>query len=74
MFTTADNLVGFDPVGPEDQDQAEQESDYVNYVFFKQNPSFEILYTWFFDALVQKNGVVKAWYNDEEIVTTESYQ
>src|SRR3546814_4127730 len=59
LFTTADNLVSFDPVGPEDGEAAEQESDYVNYVFFKQNPSFEIPYTWFFDALVQKNGIVK---------------
>src|SRR3546814_12450297 len=46
IFTTAGNLVSFDPVGPEDIETAEQESDYVNYVFFKQNPSFEILYTW----------------------------
>lgn len=74
LFTTADNLVSFDPVGPEDDEAAEQESDYVNYVFFKQNPSFEVLYTWFFDALVQKNGIVKAWWDESEVATTESYQ
>src|SRR3546814_14743018 len=74
IFTTADNLVSFDPVGPEDIETAEQESDYVNYVFFKRNPSFLILYTWFFDALVQKNGIVKAWWDESEVVTTESYE
>lgn len=74
LFTTADNLVSFDPVGPEDEPAAEQESDYVNYVFFKQNPAFEIMHSWFFDALVQKNGIVKAWWDESEIVTTESYQ
>src|SRR5690606_1523594 len=47
IFTTADNVVSFDPVGPEDVAAAEQESDYVNYIFFKQNPSFEIMYGWF---------------------------
>jgi hypothetical protein len=73
IFTTEDNLVSFDPVGPEDIDAAEQESDYVNYVFFKQNPAFLILYTWFFDALVQKNGIVKAWWDESEQVTTERY-
>lgn len=73
MFTTADNLVFFDPVGPEDEALAAQESDYVNYIFFKKNDAFLILYTWFFDALVQKNGIVKAWYDESERVTTESY-
>jgi hypothetical protein len=74
LFTTADNLVSFDPVGPEDIEGAEQESDFVNYVFFKRNPAFMILYTWFFDALVQKNGIVKAWWDDSERVTRESYK
>jgi hypothetical protein len=74
IFTTADNLVSFDPVDAEDEPKAAQESDYVNYVFFKQNPSFLILYTWFLDALVQKNGVVKAWWNKTEKVTQESYE
>ena len=74
IFTTAENLVNFDPVDPEDMEAAQQESDYVNYVFFKQNPAFIILYNWFFDAMVQKNGIVKAWWDDSEVITTESYQ
>lgn len=74
IFTTADNLVSFDPVESNDTAQAEQESDYVNHVMFKQNPAFMILYTWFFDALVQKNGIVKAWWDDSEQVTRETYE
>lgn len=73
IFTVSENLIDFDPVGSEDIAQAQQESDYVNHVFFKQNPSFLIFYQWFFDALVQKNGIVKAWWDDSEEVTTESY-
>jgi hypothetical protein len=73
IFTTDDNLVSFEPVGQEDVAAAEQESDYVNYCFFIQNPAFLILYTWFFDALVQKNGIVKAWWDESEQVTTERY-
>src|SRR3546814_14343415 len=42
LFTTADKLVRFDPVGPEDGEAAQQESDYCNSVFFKQNPAFLI--------------------------------
>jgi hypothetical protein len=74
IFTTADNLAVFNPVGEEDIEQSEQESDYVNYVFFKRNDAFMLLYTWFFDALVQKNGIVKAWWDESEDVTRESYQ
>lgn len=74
IFTTDDNLVIFEPQGPEDIAAAEQESDYVNYCFFKQNPAFLILYTWFFDALVQKNGIVKSWWDESEVITTERYQ
>lgn len=74
LFTTAENLVSFDAVGPEDRIQAEQESDYVNYVFFKQNPAFEILFFWMFDAFVQKNGYVKAWWDESEEITNESYK
>lgn len=73
IFTTDDNLVIFEPQGPEDVRAAEQESDYVNYCFFKQNAAFLILYTWFFDALVQKNGIVKSWWDESEVITTERY-
>lgn len=74
VFTTADNLVSFEAVGPEDEPAAQQESDYVNYIFFKQNPAFELMYCWMFDALVQKNGIVKSWWEETEHVTQESYQ
>lgn len=73
LFMSDDNLVAFDPVGPEDEALAEQETDYVNYVFRKQNDAFMVLYTWFFDALVQKNGIVKCWVSEDERVTTETY-
>lgn len=74
IFTTADNVVNFDPVGPEDVAAAQQASDYVNYIFFKKNPSFEIMFFWFFDALVQKNGITKCWWDESEEITTETYE
>lgn len=74
IFTTSENLLDLDAVGPEDEPRARQESDYVNHTFFKQQPSFELLYVWCFDALVQKNGIVKAWWDDSETVDTESYE
>ncbi len=74
LFTTAENLVGFEPTNKEDVKAAQQESDYVNYVFFKQNPAFLIMYIWFMDALIQKNGIVKAMWNDDDQVEREEYE
>lgn len=73
IFTTADNLCYFEPVGPEDEEAAAQESDVVTHVFFKENPAFLILYYWFMDALLQKNGITMAWWDQSEEVTQESY-
>ena len=81
IFTTQDNLADFEPYGSTDMEanardeaQARQESDYVNYVFFKQNPAFMILYTWFMDGMIQKNGIVKCWWDDSKKVTRETYK
>lgn len=74
IFTTADNLCSFTPTGPEDVEKAEQESDYVNYVFFQENPAFLIIFVWMFDALVQKNGIVKAYADEVKEVGQETYK
>ncbi len=74
MFTSADNLVSFDATDQDDVPQAEQETDYVSHVFFKENEAFLILFFWFFDALVAKNGYVAAWWDDSEKVTEETHK
>jgi len=73
IFTAGEQIVKFDPQGPEDQEMAEQCTDYVNYIFMKDNPGFMILYTMFKDALLQKNGFVKHYYKEIEKNTTEEY-
>lgn len=70
----SDTVAEFEPTSAQDEDQAEQETRYVNYVFQKQNPGFLNLYSWFFDALVSKNGILKAWWDESETVTTEEYE
>jgi len=65
VFASGDDMVKFNPVGPEDVEMAKQATDYVNYVFTKLNNGWEILYNWFTDALLSKNGIVKVWWNEE---------
>ena len=74
VFASGDEMVKFSPHGPEDVKMAEQASDYVNYVFTKDNPGWEILYSWFTDALLSKNGIVKVWWEDYEEEEREEYQ
>jgi hypothetical protein len=40
IFAGSDEVVRFEPVGPEDEPAAQQESDYVNHVFMQQNNGF----------------------------------
>jgi hypothetical protein len=73
VFASGEEMVKFNPVGPEDVETAEQATDYVNYVFTKDNPGWEILYSWFTDALLQKNGIVKCWWDEYEDWNREEY-
>jgi len=74
VFASGERTAQFDPTGEEDEDQANQETDYINYVFNKENDGFEILYSWFKSALLQRNAYVKVWIDEEEKITTETYE
>ena len=74
VFASGDEMVKFTPHGPEDVQAAEQATDYVNYVFTKDNPGWEVLYSWFHDALLQKNGIVKVWWDEYEEAKREEYR
>ena len=58
IFTSTDQAVSFEPSKQEDVKPAEQATDTCNYVFYKQNPGFLVLYTAFKDALLVKNCAV----------------
>jgi hypothetical protein len=74
VFASGDEMVKFTPHGPEDVQMADQATDYVNYVFTKDNPGWEILYSWFTDALLSKNGIVKVWWEEYEEEEREEYR
>ena len=74
IFTSGDKVVQFEPQGPEDVGMAKQSTDYVNYVIMRQNPGFSIIYQWFKDALLQKNGIVKHYWDDTSETLREEYK
>lgn len=73
VFTTTDDIVVFEPVSPEDVDAAKQATEYCNYVFYKDNPGLLILHNWMKDALMQKVGVVKVYWESEEEVHKDKF-
>lgn len=74
IFTAGDEVVEFQPVGTEDEEAAQQETDYVNHVFMQKNAGFLTLYAIIKDALLQKVGIVKIWWEEEEQEERETYQ
>jgi hypothetical protein len=74
VFTSTDDVVAFEPKSPGDEQFAKQATEYANWVFYRQNDGFLILHNWFKDALLQKTGIVKAYWNDETSVTKEKYK
>lgn len=74
LFSGGGDTVRFEPQGPEDVKQAQQETDYVNFVLHRKNPGFSIIYNWITDGLLQKNGVVKSYYDDTPRDRREEYK
>jgi len=72
VFTAGDRVVVFDPMGPQDEAQAEQETDITNYSVLKANKGkgFLSLHHWFKDMLMYPNGYLKAYM--EECTTTDT--
>jgi hypothetical protein len=73
IFAGSEEVVRFEPVGPEDEEAAQQETDYVNHVFMQQNPGFMTLYSFIKDALLSKVGIVKVWWEEREQEQYETY-
>jgi hypothetical protein len=73
VFTSSDDAVVFEPVNQGDEEAAEQATTYVNHIFYKDNNGFEIMHDWMKDALLQKVGVVKAYWEDKTDVNVEKY-
>lgn len=73
VFTSGGQVVKYEPQTAEDVAQAEQETEYVNYLFTRKNPGFKIMHDWFQDALLMKTGVVKVYVEQTEHPTFDIY-
>jgi hypothetical protein len=73
VFFSSENVVEYVPRGPEDEANAQQATDYANYVFSSDNNGFMQSYAIFKDALVRKCGIAKYWWEETAEVRIEDY-
>ena len=73
-FTGGDKVCEFEATGPEDEQKASVATEYVNYLFYKKNNGHKVAYTWMKDALLQKNGIVKCWWDTRNEELKETYR
>lgn len=70
VFTASDRMAIAEPVGEEDIQFAKQATDGLNYVFWKDNKGYEIVYAATWDALLVGNGIIKTYYDETPVYTT----
>tara|TARA_B100001939_G_scaffold271314_1_gene239041 strand:+ start:2333 stop:4339 length:2007 start_codon:yes stop_codon:yes gene_type:complete len=74
VFTANDQYVRFNARTSEDQQKAEQITDYCNYILNHDNSGYKILHNWFKDALLFRLGVVKYYWDESEDIREEEYE
>jgi len=82
MFTGGSQVVEYEPrakagMGPEEQQRAdeaaEQATEVINKLFMDDCNGFEILYEWFFTAMLERRGFVKVWQDERVEPKIETY-
>jgi hypothetical protein len=75
IFAASENVVSLVPRGgPQDDAMAEQATNYVNYVFWQDNPGFLTLYGAFKDAMTVKTGYIKWWTDNTKAIKRKQFQ
>ena len=73
VFFGSENVVEFAPESEEDVEAAEQATDYINYVVTVDNDGFEVFLAAIKNALREKVGFIKWWWDDSFTVSTTKY-
>ena len=74
VFFGSEKAVEFSPRTANDVAMAEQATDYVNYLLTVDNNGLEIFYSVFKDALVNRGGFVKWWWDDSVEVQSHTFE
>lgn len=73
MFAGSKTICRFDPENEQDEEQAELETEAVNYVFMSQNNGLMLLHDLFWNALLMRNGYAQVYTREYKSVKVERY-
>jgi hypothetical protein len=73
IFTASDKIADIEPLREDQAEAAQQATDYISYIFYRDNNGFLILHDWFKDALISKVGWVKVWWDTQKVEEVNSY-
>jgi hypothetical protein len=66
-FTASDKMAIAEPVDEDDVEFCREATDGLNYVFWKDNKGYEIVYSGTWDSLLHGNAIVKTFYDQTPI-------
>jgi hypothetical protein len=73
-FATGHEIVKFDPVQPDDVEQARQCTAYTNHMFFERNDGFGVFNDVIHDGLISRVGVVKVYWQEDYEESEEEFE
>jgi len=74
MFTGGEYIARFLPRSADQIEAAEQATEFINAHFMEECRGFQVLHDWFKDALLEKNGIVKTYYETRYEPKIDTYQ
>lgn len=74
MFAGGQDVFEVIPENESEREQAELATAYMNTVFWEEMDGFQVLYDWFFTALLEKNGFVTVQWENRTEPKMESYE
>jgi hypothetical protein len=73
IFSENKNVVFFPPQNKDDFESAQQATNYVNYIFYRQNNGYKIIHDWIHNGLLMKNGIVKSYWCNKTDISTQYF-
>ena len=73
IFTQSPDVVEFTPQGDGDSTVSENVTAYVNHIWGKDNSGAILMHNWFWDALVNKVGIISARWDEKTDANEEEY-
>lgn len=74
IYANGSDLVSIPPLGPDDEEGAKQEAEYINHVIQDKNPWFQIFDTFASDALLTRNAYLYAYQDVKRTTEIERYE